>query len=80
MVKSELYIHTLIDRIITEEFHLIWTDILINRTQICLVKPEPYVQHDSEFLSKETYLSLTHTVSTFVIFITEVVFRFKRNN
>ena len=39
---------------------------------------EPYVQHNSRFLIKETYLSLTHTVSTFVILITEVVFSFER--
>ena len=31
------------------------------------------VQHDSGFLSKETYLALTHTVSTFVILIRDLL-------
>ena len=31
------------------------------------------VQHDSLFLSKETYLALTHTVSTFVILIRDLL-------
>ena len=53
-------------------------DILIKRTHTCLVRPESYVQHDSGFFSKETYISLTHTDSTFVLLITEVVFSFER--
>ena len=31
------------------------------------------VQHDCGFLSKETYLALTHTVSTFVILIRDLL-------
>ena len=31
------------------------------------------VHHDSGFLSKETYLALTHTVGTFVILIKELL-------
>ena len=31
------------------------------------------VLHDSGFLSKETYLSLTHTVCTFVVLIRELL-------
>ena len=55
-------------------------DILIMiQRQIWLVRPEPYVQHDSGFLSKGIYFSHTHTVITFVILITEVVFSFERN-